>query len=215
MSGWDWNAIYLTCFAVGLVLSFVTFLGGALHLHIGKFHVHGHALAKGAHGMGRSVGHGMSTTSPGSPSFLNGFTLMAFLCWFGGTGYLMHDAKIFSVALVLLFSTVSGVAGASLVFWFLVKVLMPGEKTLEFEDTEIVGMVGRLSTTLPGRGYGEILYSQNGATRCATVKSEDGQPMERGTEVVVMRYERGVAYVRRWEEFEDGLLREQHVENSE
>lgn len=207
MSGWDWNAIYLTCFAVGLVLSFVTFLGGALHLHIGKFHVHGHGLTKGARGAGHRVGHGMSP--------LNGFTLMAFLCWFGGTGYLMHDAHIFSFALVLLFAAVSGMAGASLVFWFLVKVLMPGERTLEAEDTEIVGMVGRLSTALPGRGYGEILYSQNGATRCATVKSDDGQPMERGTEVVVMRYERGVAYVRRWDEFEDGLLKEQHVGDSE
>jgi membrane protein implicated in regulation of membrane protease activity len=201
MSGWDWNAIYLTCFAVGLVMSFVTFLGGALHLHIGKFH--GHGLAKGARGVGPRVGHGASP--------LNGFTLMAFLCWFGGTGYLMHDAHIFSFGLVLLFAAVSGVAGASLVFWFLVKVLMPGERTLEAEDTEIVGMVGRLSTALPGRGYGEVLYSQNGARRCATVKSEDGSTMERGTEVVVMRYERGVAYVRRWEEFEDGLLKDKAV----
>jgi hypothetical protein len=39
--------------------------------------------------------------------------------------------------------------------------------------------------------------------------------MERGTEVLVMRFERGVAYVRRWEEFEDGLLREQEVGSSE
>jgi hypothetical protein len=134
---------------------------------------------------------------------------MAFLCWFGGTGYLMHEANIFSLTLVLLFSAISGMAGSSLVFWFLVKVLMPGERTLEAEDTEIVGMVGHLSTTLPGRGYGEMLYAQNGARRCVTVKSDDGQPMERGVEVVVMRFERGVAYVRRWEEFEDGLLRGQ------
>ena len=133
---------------------------------------------------------------------------MAFLCWFGGTGYLMHEANIFSLSLVLLFSAVSGLAGSSLVFWFLVKVLMPGERTLEAEDTEIVGMVGHLSTLLPGRGFGEMLYAQNGARRCATVKSDDGVPMERGTEVVVMRYERGVAYVQRWEEFEDGLLRD-------
>lgn len=206
MSGWDWNAIYLTCFAVGLVLSFAMFLGGALHLHIGRFHMHGHGLAK-SHGIGH---RGVNSASP-----LNGFTLMAFLCWFGGTGYLMHEAHIFSLTLVLLFSIVSGTAGASLVFWFLVKVLMPGERTLEAEDTEIVGMVGHLSTKLPGRGYGEMLYAQNGARRCVTVKSDDSQPMERGVEVVVMRFERGVAYVRRWEEFEDGLLKEQEVGSSE
>jgi hypothetical protein len=198
MSGWDWNAIYLTCFAVGLVLSFVAFFGGALHLHVGKFHMHG--LANSARG------HSSHAASP-----LNGFTLMAFLCWFGGTGYLLHEASVFNVALVLLFSAISGIAGASLVFWFLVKVLMPKERTLEPEDTEIVGMIGRLSTTLSAKGFGEMLYSQNGARRCVTVRSEDRSPMERGTEVLVMRYERGVAYVRRWEEFEVGLLKEQEA----
>jgi hypothetical protein len=196
MSGWDWNAIYLTCFAVGLVLSFVAFFGGALHLHIGRFHMHG--LTNGAH-------------SSHAASPLNGFTLMAFLCWFGGTGYLLHEAGVFSVAFVLLFSAISGMAGASLVFWFLVKVLMPNERTLEPEDTEIVGMVGRLNTTLPANGFGEMLYSQNGTRRCVTVRSEDRLPMERGAEVLVMRYERGVAYVRRWEEFEVGLLKEQGI----
>jgi hypothetical protein len=195
MSGWDWNAIYLICFAVGLVLSFVTFFGGALHLHIGRFQIHG--LTKGAH-----------THSSHAASPLNGFTLMAFLCWFGGTGYLLHDAGVFSVALVLLVSAISGMAGASLVFWFLVKVLMPKERTLEPEDTAIVGMVGRLNTTVPANGFGEMLYSQNGARRCVTVRSEDRLPMERGAEVLVMRYERGVAYVRHWEEFDVGLTKQ-------
>ena len=32
------------------------------------------------------------------------------------------------------------------------------------------------------------------------------QSIERGAEVVVMRYQRGVGYVRRWDEFEDGLM---------
>jgi len=196
MSGWDWNAIYLTCFAVGLVLSFVSFFGGALHLSIGKFHLHG--LANGTHG------HSSHAASP-----LNGFTLMAFLCWFGGTGYLLHEANIFGVALILFFSVVSGLAGASLVFWFLAKILMPNERTLEQEDTEIIGMIGRLNSSLSAKGFGEMLYSQNGARRCVTVRSEDGSPMERGCEVLVMRYERGVAFVRRWEEFETGLLKEQ------
>lgn len=193
MAGWDWNAMYLTCFGVGLVLSFVAFFGGALHLHIGRFHFHGHGVGKGA----RS--HGMSP--------VNGFTVMAFLCWFGGTGYLMHRAHVFGVAMVLLFSVLSGVAGASLVFWFLVKVLMPGERTLEAADTEMTGVIGHLSGAVPVNGCGEMLYSQNGARRSAAVRSDSGEAMERGAEVVVMRYERGVAYVRRWDEFEHGLLR--------
>ncbi len=189
--GMDWNAIYLTCFGVGLVLSVVAFASGFLHLHIGHFRLDGH------HGLGKDGAH----LSP-----VNGFTLVAFLCWFGGTGYLLHDAKLMTATLVLLFSVVSGVAGSSLVFWFLAKVLLPRERTLQSSDTEIVGAIGRLSAGIPAHGVGEILYSQNGARRSAPVRTDDGTAIERGTEVVVMRHARGVAYVRRWDEFEDGLL---------
>ena len=190
----DWNAIYLTCFGVGLALSLLAFFGGFLHFHIGHFRFGAHS------GSGKADGQ-VSHVSP-----INGFTLVAFLCWFGGTGYLLHHANIFTGTLVLLFSLLSGFAGSSLVFWFLASVLMPRERTLEAADTDMTGVIGKLSGGIPKGGVGEILYSQNGARRSAPVKSDDGSPMQRGVEVVVMRYVRGIAYVRRWDEFEHGLL---------
>jgi len=193
MQGWDWNAIYLVCFGAGLALSFIAFFAGGLHLHVGHFHLH--AGAKGAHG---------SHSSP-----INGFTLLAFLCWFGGTGYLLHHANVLGATVVLLLSALSGIAGAALVFWFLAGVLMPHERTLEAADTEITGVVGRLSCKIRKHGVGEMLYEQNGARRSAAVRSEDGLAIERGTEVIVMRFANGIAYVRRWDEFEHGLLGEQ------
>ena len=79
---------YLVCFGIGLVLSLLTFFGGFGHLHFGHMHgghLHlGHSHAGHAHAPGVAGGHDASI----SP--FNGFTLMAFLCWFGGTGYLMH-----------------------------------------------------------------------------------------------------------------------------
>jgi hypothetical protein len=190
MNGWDWNAMYLTCFGIGLVFSLVAFFAGGLHLHLGHLHLQGHAGAKGRSG-----------ASP-----LNGFTVVAFLCWFGGTGYLLHRGQVFGATLVLVFSALSGLAGASLVFWFMAGVLQRGERTLEAADTEIVGVTGRLSGAVPRHGVGELLYSQNGARRSASVRADDGEPIERGAEVIVMRYERGIALVRRWDEFEQGLM---------
>ncbi|HMH15817.1 MAG TPA: hypothetical protein VK578_22140, partial [Edaphobacter sp.] len=52
---------------------------------------------------------------------------------------------------------------------------------------------------------GEIIFSQTGARRAAAARSEDGISIERGTEVVVIRYERGIAYVRRWDDLTNGL----------
>ncbi len=194
---WDWNAIYLTCFGIGLLLSLAAFFFGGMHLHVGHVHLGGHAGLKHAGGM--------------SP--LNGFTVMAFLCWFGGTGYLLHHANVFGAALVLLFSAISGLAGAALIFWFLVAVLIPAEKTLEAADTEMTGVMGKLSGAIPAKGVGEILYSQNGSRRSAAVKSDDGTAIERGAEVIVMRYAKGIAYVRRWSEFEQGLMSDHKVGN--
>jgi hypothetical protein len=101
------------------------------------------------------------------------------------------------------------------VFWFLSKVLMAREKTLEPADTEIVGMVGKLSGGIPKGGAGEMLYSQNGARWSAVVRAEDGQTIERGAEVIVMRRAKGVAYVRRWDEFAHGLLGNEPARNAE
>jgi len=191
----DWNSIYLTCFGIGLVLSVVAFATGVGHFHIGHIHFgHGHIATKA----GGMHGHGISP--------FNGFTMVAFLCWFGGTGYLLHRYSGFMMPLVLGFASLSGLAGAFFIFWFLTRILMPMEKTLEPCDTEMTGVIGRLSGGIPLTGVGEIIFSQNGLRRAMAVRSDDGTPIERGAEVVVMRYQRGIAYVRRWDSFEHGLL---------
>jgi hypothetical protein len=212
MITFDWETIYLTCFGVGLVLSLLAFFSGFGHLHFGHIRLHtGHHGGGVRHGAGLRAGaHHAQQMSP-----LNGFTIVAFLCWFGGTGYLLHHGSVFSNALVLLFSAISGLAGASVVFWFLSRVLMANEKTLEPADTDIVGVVGKLSGGIPSGGVGEMLYSQNGARWSAVVRSEDGEPIERGAEVIVMRRTRGVAYVRRWDEFAHGLLGSEPARNAE
>jgi len=98
---------------------------------------------------------------------------------------------------------VSGIAGAALLWAALFKVLLPHERILTGEETEMAGVLANVSDTIrDGNGIGEIIFSQTGARRAAAARSEDGLAIERGTEVVVIRYERGIAYVRRWN---DGL----------
>jgi membrane protein implicated in regulation of membrane protease activity len=198
------DTFYLICFGVGLVLSVVSVLGGFAHLHLGHLHI-GHsgpahhgtgAHASGAHGGGS---RGISA--------VNGFTFTAFLCWFGGAGYLLHRYSIFVAPLVLLLSVVSGVFGAALLWAILFKVLIPRERVLNSEDTEMTGVLAKVSDSIRSNGgIGEILFLQTGARRCSAARSDDGRTIERGTEVVVIRYERGVAYVRPWAELEGDPL---------
>ncbi len=72
-----WEMFYLICFAVGLVLTVLS-LSGGLHHHM-HFGLHRVAHTSHAHSAG---GRGISP--------VNGFTLTAFLCWFGGAGYLLE-----------------------------------------------------------------------------------------------------------------------------
>jgi membrane protein implicated in regulation of membrane protease activity len=198
------DAFYLTCFVVGFLLSLVSFLAGAAHLHIPtKFHLHvGHA-AHGGHGMGH--GHGGQGAGRGPQiSPLNFSTLTAFLAWFGGVGYLLHRYSnlwpIFAFGLALL----SGIGGGAIVFWFLAKVLIAHDKQLDPADFEMTGVVAQVSSPIRQGGTGEILYSQNGVRRCAGARSDTGAALTRGTEVVVTRFEKGIAYVCRWDEFVEG-----------
>src|SRR5215472_7370947 len=83
-----WSDFYLLCFLVGFSLSVISFLAGAVHIHLPfKWHLpfhlghHSGGLAKAALSKGSSSGAHIS--------WFNASTVMAFLAWFGGTGYLL------------------------------------------------------------------------------------------------------------------------------
>jgi hypothetical protein len=184
------ETFFLICFATGLVLSLLSVVGGFGHFHIGHLHL-GHA--HGSHG---SAGHN------GSISPVNAFTVLAFITWFGSAGYLLHRSAIFSSQVVLLTAaTISGLAGAVLLWAILFKVLLPHERVLDAADTQMEGVVASVSNGIrAGDSIGEIIFSQTGARRASPAKSDDGRAIEPGAEVVVLRYERGIAYVQRWDE---------------
>jgi hypothetical protein len=133
----------------------------------------------------------------------NLFNLMAFLCWFGGAGYLLTHYRVAIAPVVFLLAVVAGAAGAAILIGFFVKVLLPHERTLLPEDTEMRGVVARVSSSLRAGGTGEILFSLDGTRRCSAARSEDGQPIARDAQVLVMRYEQGIAWVRPFHDLDD------------
>lgn len=195
-----WVTFYLICFVLGLSLTLLSFAGVFSHLQFGHFHLnlgHGHGVGHAGHG--RAGGHGAGGGKGGISPF-NGFTLAAFLGWFGGCGYLLERYADFLTPIVLGVATLTGLVGAAILFWFLAKVLLPHERELTAEETAVVGVLGRVSGTIREGGTGEIQFSQNGARRFAVARSEAGVAIPRDVEVVVMRYEQGIAWVRRWDE---------------
>jgi hypothetical protein len=199
-----WANFYLICFAVGLAVSLFSFLAGSLRWH---FHLpHGHLSAHvphggaGAHATASSHGRAKAQAHAGHLSPFNFASFTVFLAWFGGTGYLLTRYSSLWVAAAIAISSVVGLIGATILFLFLGRVLMSGEENLDPADYDMVGVLGRTSVPIREGGTGEIIYSQAGTRRTCGARSEMGMAIPKSNEVIVTRYEKGIAYVRPWAE---------------
>jgi membrane protein implicated in regulation of membrane protease activity len=194
----NWELFYLICFVVGFAFTAISFLTGTLHLHL---HMPGHGHFHVGHAHGAKSGSGMLM-------FLNPMAIAVFLAWFGGTGYLLVHLRHIWVFAGLAISSLAGFAGGSIVLLFLTRVLMKHDYTLDPADFEMVGVLGSVSGAIRRGGTGEMIFEQQGVRKASAARAERDEEIARGEEVVVTRYENGVAYVRRWNELADtaGIL---------
>ena len=209
-----WSDFYLLCFCVGFLLSVLSFLSGAGQLHL-PFHVHlpfngHHAGGIGARGL---AGHGMagkgitakgaahSAYAQGGITWFNAMTVMTFLAWFGGVGYILSTHSKFVAFVALLIATGAGLVGASVVFNFMARIVRMNDSQMLEWDYRMEGTVGTVSCSIREDGVGEVIFEQKGARKSLAARSEDRQAIPTGTEVAVTRYEGGIAYVKRWEEY--------------
>jgi len=193
-----WSDFYLFCFLVGFALSVLSFVAGAVHIDLPfKWHLPFHGAAGGHHGGGLHRGGSM-----GAPiSWFNASTTMAFLAWFGGTGYILARHSHLFALLSFALAIASGLFAGWVVFKFMLKLAHTNDAPMTSEDRRVEGALGTISMPIRENGTGEIIFALGGARRCAGARSGDGKPIEKGAEVVIERYEKGIAYVKRWEEF--------------
>ena len=175
-----WETFYLTCFLAGLLVTAISFaFGGHLHLHV-PLHIHFGTFHL--------------------PAPFNATSVVIFITWFGASGYLVTHYNSSAAGIALLISTFVGLVGGGLMYIYLARVLSLHEEPLTDADSDMTGTLGRISMPIREGGTGELIYSQEGTRRSCGARSEDGSAIDRGAEVVVMRYDKGIAYVRRWDE---------------
>jgi membrane protein implicated in regulation of membrane protease activity len=200
----NWELFYLICFVVGFAFTALSFLSGTLHFHFHLPHGHFHGMGHGGHGGGSAHGQG-------SFPVFNPMTIAVFLAWFGGAGYLLiHFRHVWAFA-GLVIASLAGLIGASIVFLFAARYLMAHDYAMDPADYEMTGVLGKVSGPIRAGGTGEIIFEQEGARKACAARSEDQKELKRGEEVIVTRFEKGVAYVRRWSDMagEIGILPEE------
>jgi membrane protein implicated in regulation of membrane protease activity len=198
----SWSDFYLLCFLVGFSLSVLSFLAGAVHIHLPfKMHLpfHGGHHAGGAHHTGSGARSGASHSS--EISWFNASTIMAFLAWFGGAGYILTKHAYLAGIAALLVAIAAGLIGAWTVYRFMSRLMEDTRFHMNDWDYRLEGAVGVVSMTIREKQTGEVIFEQNGVRKSVGARSEDGRAIEKGSEVAIGRYEKGIAYVRKWEEF--------------
>ena len=186
-------SFFIICFATGLVLSLLSLMSGFGHLHIGHFHVGHHHMGHAGHGAWTARRHlvGECVHGAGVCDVVRRRRLPADA--FG-------DASTNQIVVLL--------ASLGWIRWrgSAVDGALQGPAAARARDgcgRHADGWRGRprdATESAAADGIGEIIFSQTGARRASAARSDDGRAIERGAEVVVIRYERGVAYVRRWDE---------------
>jgi membrane protein implicated in regulation of membrane protease activity len=215
----NWPNVFLFCFAVGGLWAVATVLLGGLHLgHLGSGHGAGHgghlghpgghsaghpgdlghAAGQGGHAIGTGKIARAASQGSWAGSMANPSCIAVFLAWFGGIGYLLTRHSGLAFWLDVLLALVTGLAGAWILAAFL-RFLQSREQPLDPLDYEMVGVLGQVASAIRPDGVGELIYVREGTRRALPARSEDAQAIARGEEVIVTRYDKGIAYVRTWE----------------
>jgi hypothetical protein len=190
-----WANFYLVCFLVGAALSVLSLVSSTFHLP----HLHLH-LGHGAHlPTAHASGAAHGSDSPELP-IVNFATITAFMTWFGATGFLLTQYSTLLVLLIIIAAAIAGTIGAAAIFLFIARVLLPHDRQLDPADYYRVGALARVISSIREGGTGEIIFSLAGARQTCGARSENGEALARDTEVIITRYEHGIAYVRRFDE---------------
>jgi hypothetical protein len=179
------TTLFVVCFVAGLGLSVVSFVSGLERVTLFDHVFHGHRAL-----------HAKRSTS-----MINAAAVTAFLTWFGGGGLLLERLTPWSLAMIYAGAAVIGMSGGALIN-SVINALSRRESTAE--SLSMIGVIGK--TVVPIRetdGTGEIVFTHAGTRRVAGARSDCGRAIPKGTEVVVTRYERGIAYVATWDELKE------------
>ena len=209
--GPDWLAnLFLFVFLFGLIFTVASLVLGFVDIgaahgahtvgHAGGHHVDihigHHDIHIGGHGgHAADAGHGHEAAHEG-PGILNMPTIMAFLTWFGGVGYLLRENLGAGAFFATSAALASGLVGGSIMFVLLARVLWPMmSKPMRNTDFDLPGTPARVVSPIREGGVGEIVYTKAGSRFTAGARSADDSAIAKGVDVVILRYERGLAYV--------------------
>ncbi|MFN8590452.1 MAG: hypothetical protein U0031_03240 [Thermomicrobiales bacterium] len=170
------DTVLLGLFFFGLLLTVATLLLGVADL--GFQHVHVHTDSDGGNPLHASLG-----------------AILVFLSWLGGVGYLLRRVLEWPLLLALPIAAAAGLGVAALIQRAIRILSDPTGSVLNPEEYRLPGTLGHVSSPIRAGGTGEVIYEKGGVRHVVAARAANAAPLTRGTEVLVLRVERGIATV--------------------
>jgi len=132
--------------------------------------------------------------------FLDPLSLVGGVAAFGAAGVVLQSVTALGDGATAALAALIGVAAALAMSFLYVRPMKRSEASTGFSVAEYRGKPGEVITTIPARGYGEVLVRMGASNTFRQAASFSGAEIPRGAPVVVVEVRDGDLYVAPFEE---------------
>ena len=133
--------------------------------------------------------------------FFHPLLVLGTLAVISGSGILLTKYTPINPGIVLLIGFGLGIIAYILIYYFLIIPISQAETSSVHSARDYEGLVAEVVTSVPAKGYGEILIASPTGSRSETAKSFDNKAIAGGTKVVIVQVDsEGVCLVSPMEE---------------
>ncbi|MBN2147577.1 MAG: NfeD family protein [Anaerolineales bacterium] len=181
LSGATVNTLYLVLLILGLVYAVFLLVSGQIG---------GDADIDSDLDLGADAGdthHGISPISP--------LTIATFISAFGATGLVATGLLSVSERGSIFWAAIGGVLVSALVYVGFTYIFIKPQGSSEVRVADIAGSIAEVITPIPVDGMGEIALVAQGGRVTYSARGQQGEAIQRGIPVRVVRIVGGIAYV--------------------
>ncbi|WP_221566742.1 NfeD family protein [Alkalihalobacillus sp. TS-13] len=135
-----------------------------------------------------------------SETFFNPTLILSFLTIFNASGYLLEIMTGMNSWILLVVSALLAFLFVTLLNVFVLIPLSSAEESNTYAIEDLQGRIGKVIISIPVDGYGEVLISGNSGNIAKSAVSLDNEPIEAGSDILIIDTKDGVLHVTRYEQ---------------
>ncbi|MFD4928830.1 hypothetical protein ACFWMS_07865 [Peribacillus butanolivorans] len=129
------------------------------------------------------------------PDQFNPTLIFSFLTVFFASGFLFESVTGLNSVVIAAISLLISLSTVTLLNVFVLIPISSAEESLAFHDNDLRGRVGRVLTSIPVDGFGEVLIESISGSIAKTAASFKNEGIASDTKVLIIEVKNGVVYV--------------------